>query len=508
MSNDTIGSSIYGTATQHILRSVGEYGQFDLQEFKKIIQKGNKHFVSFSEMLFKQMLISFPCKKLVSLSDIVMSATSRDHLIAAGRVEIPKLKWDSWTEYIEKHGLPARDDSAKFVESYLRQQCIGKEKLCKSCDARRTVIDFFSAVYPELVASRSIERNLSNWLNGSSVPSDRKTYIELCYALRLRVHAKNQQLVKEYDANHFLCFNCLQNPLYMGDDMEAVHYYTLLHSSNSSDSPVDLYHKSLALIDRVRKKKATSQHPDDNSDDRYLTQDYSEDIDLVRSEEELVNYLALNIPMDDPYHSARLVLRYFNQDYADFIMEEFENDENKDKRRKNPPLPFTQKDSRAVLDSLTDFDVIAIKELDVVQILRKNSLGAILYSSNLLPPMIDGQKPVSRSILLLTVTALNYALSPSDSILTPIDDLTDTKDFTNFVKLLNATLRGCSMAPLNPRLPLDYCLVYAYYLMRQDKNVVYLGTSDGSMAKAQMIDSLSVYLSEAINHVVENMTSD
>jgi len=508
MSNDTIGSSIYGTATQLVLRSLGEYGQFDLQEFKAIVKSKNKRFDSFSERLFRQMLISYPCQKLRALTDIVASAASHDHLIAAGRVEIPKLKWDSWSEYIKSHDLPDRSNSAQYVEAFLRQQCIGKEKLCKSCDVRRPIIEFFSTVYPELVASRTIERNLSNWLNGSSVPSDRKIYIELCYALNLRLHVKDTPLDKEdHDANHFLCFKCLQNPLYIGDTTEAVHYYTLLRSQDTSRDSVVLYRRSLLLIERIHQLQASCPQPN-NKEERYLTQGYSDDIDLIRSEDELVNYLALNVPTDNPYYSARLVLRYFKEDYADFIKAEFENDETRDKRRKNLPRPFSQKESRAILDALTDFDVNAIRELNVVQILKNNSLGAILYSSNLLQPIYDGEKQMSRTILLLTVTALNYALSPSDTVLMPVDDLTETKDFTNFVKLLNTTLLSCSMAPLNPQLPLDYCLIYAYYIMRQDKNAVYLGVPDKTTGEGAMIDSLSIYFGEAISHVVESMAGE
>jgi len=211
----------------------------------------------------------------------------------------------------------------------------------------------------------------------------------------------------------------------------------------------------------------------------------------------------MNLPVNDPYHSARLVLRYFNDDYADFVKKEFENDENRDKRRKNPPMPFTQKESREILESLTDFDFNAIREHDVVRILRSNSLGAIIYSTNLLKPIIDGEKQVSRSILLLTVTALNYALYPNDLEMDPVDDLTDSKDFSNFVKLLNTTLQSCSMAPLNPKLPLDFCLIYAYYLMRQDKNIVYLGAA--AVDENAMVDSLSVYLSKAIEYIMESV---
>jgi len=407
---------------------------------------------------------------------------------------------ESWKGQWEEMNCAAEKVSEKpDAVGFLRGICINKP-LCRPCRCKERVIGFLAdTLGGDPKARNSAKRNVSNWLTDKQ-PLERETYIKLCYALGLRALGESGDVEKAKDANRFLSLCCAQNPLHLSDAEESIHYFCLRYpfgkelSAQEDYSGIDNYNYALSLIERIDAEGITA-------DDSWMfTVEAGQMIDRLRTEEEILAYArACRSHDSDEYYTAKRVLLDFIEAYEDILLMDSEKDDDKKKkdqvkdanksRRMLAGIP--KEEARRVVAAFErlDCDISALGEISGYT----ERLGDVLYASGSLKEIADGERPMSRTVLLLCLLAQNCGavFSQEQMDMVQTDDFTDVRSFNEFFRMLNAALEDCSMSTLNPRRRLDFLVLYSYFLFSRDAMM------DG------IPNAFSAYMAKAVERIMQ-----
>ncbi len=389
---------------------------------------------------------------------------------------LPEALRDAWSKF------PAADSGVISAVDFLWSTCVNKP-ICRPCRCKDRIITFLAECTEgdPVKARNAAKRNVSNWLTDKQ-PTDRETYIKLCYALGLRTVGTDSPEAKYKNANRFLSLDCAQNPLHLSDAEEAIHYFCLkypLGHELSADEDYDgaaNYRYALSLIEKIGTVEI-------KSDDSWMfTAEARNQTDLARTEEDILSYAQSCRTHDsDEYYTAKCVLKDFISAYEDDLSISVHSEKRHSKIRKD--------DARRIISAFENLDC----DISALDDLRSDnlSLADILYASGIANECISGLRPVNRTIVLLCLLAQNCGaiFNPDQVDIIPTDDFTDIRSFNEFFRLLNATLEDCSMAAINPRRRFDFIILYSYFLFSRDAMM------------GELSDAFSLYLSRAIERL-------
>lgn len=334
-------------------------------------------------------------------------------------------------------------------------ECCRRDPICRTCSCRQELSERMAKMADEGGDPYENERrNLNNWLVNGKPPKNRETYIKLCYALCLRIFPQGEHPEKYIllDAERFLLRVCGQAPFYTGDAVELAHIFTLMGGEKRNIDGAALYDSaerwtySASLAEKITQKAVGKSKPT------------RMEIDSVRTEDALIR-CAPSAKLDDArYKRARLFLADYNRHVEDdnYFDEDLLKSAGAMRRRIN------RETARRMLS--------AYIEMDDEEMANAAPLFDVLYYSSLTRKMAKGEMPVSRSVLLLTVLAENVLPVESRNGEDENVDISELESFAEFFSLTNKMLRECDMAPLYPRRPFDFCVLYTFYLYRRDKN--------------------------------------
>jgi len=449
--------------------SGGEYS--DPFEVRSIISKNTMRPDSFALRFWRVLHIASECP--VAARFAAEGAQGVTQLI-------PAAKQAEWA------ALNSRDepmDQLALVD-FLHGICVGKP-LCRPCRCKDRVISFLAqCMGGDEKAHNAAKRNVSNWLT-DKLPLDRETYIRLCYALGLRTLGERDGVEKAKDANRFLSLHCTQNPLHLSNAEEAVHYYCLRYpfgrelDAAADYSGADNYRYALSLIGRI------GTVPLKTDDSWMFTAEAGRTIDRLRTEEDILSYAqSCRTHQSDEYYTAKCVLRDFIAAYEDELAIS-------GRMRIRMSAGISKEEARQVMAAfeLLESDISALGVISGYA----ERLGDVLYASGIAGEIVDGQRPMSRTVLLLCLLAQNCGavFSAEQVDIVQTEDFTDARSFNDFFRLLNVTLEDCSMAPTNPRRRLDFLILYTYYLFSRDALM------------GGMPDAFSVYMGRAAERIAQ-----
>lgn len=404
-----------------------------------------------------------------------------ERLCTEGAAAVLPEQWrEQWEEISNaSEGAPDRLAAVDF----LRRICINKP-LCRPCRCKERVISLLAdTMGGDTKARNSAKRNVSNWLTDMQ-PLERSTYIKLCYALGLRTLDERGEAEKAKDANRFLSLCCAQNPLHLSDAEESIHYFCLRYpfgkelSAQEDYSGIDNYNYALSLIERINTDGRTA-------DDTWMfTVEAGQMIDRLRTEDEILAYVrACRNHESDEYYTAKRVLLDFTEAYED-VLSASENNA-------RMPAGITKDESRRAVAAFErlDCDISALREISGYT----ERLGDVLYASGAVKEIAAGERPMSRTVLLLCLLAQNCGavFSPEEMDMVQTEDFTDIRSFNEFFRMLNATLEDCSMAAMNPRRRLDFLVLYSYFLFSRDAML------------GEIPDAFSAYMAKAIERLTQ-----
>ena len=461
-----------GKSTIQIMQELsgGEYT--DPFQVRSLITRDTMRPDSFAERLWRMLHMATVCP--------VVEKFCRDGA-AAMTAALP----EEWREEWQKSFAGGEGQAGQLTAvDFLRRVCVNKP-LCRPCRCKDRVISFLAGVQGgDTKARNAAKRNVSNWLT-DRLPLDRDTYIKLCYALGLRALGESGEKEKAKDANRFLSLHCTQNPLHLSDAAEAVHYYCLrrplgreLPTEEDYDG-MENYDYALSLIRRI----GTAEQ---SIDDTWMfTAETGRTIDHLRTEEEILAYAQACVShRGDEYFTARCVLK-------DFIVTYEEELKLSGRTGVRMLAGVTKEESRRVVAAFErlDCDISVLEEISHYS----ERLGDVLYASGVAAEIADGQRPMSRTVLLLCLLAQNCGavFSPEQTDMVQTDDFSDARSFNEFFRLVNATLEDCSMAALNPRRRLDFLILYSYFLFSRDALM------------GEIPNAFSAYLTQAIRRITE-----
>jgi len=439
---------------------LGEYD--DPAEVRRMLRGRNCTPDYFRDALWSAILAAFPCPKKSGIPGNLTAA-----------------KQKLWAQL-------CADEPELTDHERIFKKC-QNSNLCMQCECKKRIIDFFEQIGSG--STDTIRHRLASWLSGRVSRLDRVTYIQLCFAMNMRVHPSDMQLSDEQklnDVNRFLTLSCKQPPLYTIKADEAVYYYCLANPGDRTNAENWLY--ACRLIERSSRLDA------DGKEDMF-TMHASSMIESVRSEADLFGFIS-RCCLDDRelYYTAkencRLLFEQF--DIAEQVAQSVDESRRltgKLKKSRN----ILKKDALRILNTLSEYDELGKIDDDVVELIEKHEFGDILYSSDQLEGFLDGDVMPDRTILLLTVLAQNCGMryDPSTNTLEESDDLTDLPSFSEYFGNLATLLRNMCMAPLYPRRRMDFIVLYAYHILQKD-----------FMAESE-IGSLSEYIVRALKITME-----
>ncbi len=444
------------------IRHALELGEYtDPAQVRKLLKSGKFSGAEFKDALWTAILTAFPCPKEGGLPGSLTAA-----------------KQKVWGQLSVEH--PAQSEH-EIIESYCRTA-----NLCMQCECKKKVIDFFVGIGSG--SADTVRHRLTTWLTGKVSRLERLTYIQLCFALNLRVYPSAKQLTdeeKSRDANRFLALCCKQPPLYTARPEEAVYYFCLANPGQRDNKENWLYAQE--LIRRSAEYKA------EKTEDDLYTMYAASAVESIKEEQQLLSFIAGNhFGEHELYSTAKENCRllYEQFDISETVTRSAEYGEKTADSRKKP---IRKKDAQRVLDALSAFDDTGELGEDIIEALERYSFGDILYSSGRLDELLEGESRPDRTLLLLTMLAQNCGMEydPVSNTLGESDDLTDIPSFNEYFRRLSALLRNMSMAPLYPRWRTDFVVLYAYHLLQKD----ILGDKEA--------DSMSGYIVKALRLIME-----
>lgn len=466
--------SNFGRATMEIMRSIESGGYPDPADIGELFDKKDFALPTFAQNLWQSLAAAYPCAL-----QIKMTRSLIDEGYQAAAAYLPENRRQAWYDYYGESNASEPDDVQTLVRGFLGSVCISSP-ICRPCSCKKRLIDF----YERFENSRESAKRLINcWLTGTIIPNKKETFIRLGYALSLRAYPIGYEpdaQERKREINRFLCFMCGQNPLHLSDPSEAVHWFCLKDPGELS--PFENYVRAMDIIESI------SQN--DRVYDRtgVFTMRAGESLERVKTEDELIAMISSGgLFIHDSYYTAKRHFRRFLEDYEIVL----DNCGLLDEQVRRVRMP-TKEQSLRLLKLIDLFSKGAAVDTDELSdYLSRYSLSDVLYASGRLKDVLNGTAQTDRTLLMLTVMAMNYGIryDTALSMVSETDELTDQGSFDDFCNMLSDILKRCSMAPLYPRRRLDFMVLYAYYLMSR-------------RPKGTMCQSLSWYFASAIRESV------
>lgn len=477
----------YNTITRSWINSIGNVAETP-EHIREIISGSNFAFPTFPQLLFRTMITSYPCDIALRLIDIVKN--SKD-LSEAAEKGAPLLndRASAFTEYCKTASVICPENIEAFVYAFLNENCRSKDtKICHRCSCRRS---FASGMSDKGLQDRSLDRNISNWLSGKSIPKERETCIAMCYALNLRIindsGKDNDNISTSFDANRFLTVCCGRTPLQPSDPSDASHYFCL-HMPMGKPLPIgehyDGYGNYLYSRNLYRQLKESIEN---NSCAGEQTV-YLKDRILGCSNEAEFLELASRSGLSDTktYNTARLVI--------DRILKEYKKKESFDLLcgiKEDSIKPPRKGACKAAINAICDCDRTAFTDPEMRRFFSENQVEDILFYSKMLQTAAKPDSKIRRELFLLALMVEDYFIDfkkdPTNRCY--ISD-SASSGFASFVNRINTTLIASSFAPLNPHNPFDFCILFAYHLIEFDETDI------------EIDDCLSYYLLKAIDKML------
>lgn len=475
-------SSLFGTQTLKQLDGLAQ-GEYD-DPFKLLgfLERPEKPLTSFASELWNTALLRYPCELFARLCEESAAYFGASEFTEATYIGLPETRREEFLFYLQTHPIKEAKDIPAAVSDYLFARCLSSPP-CRPCQCKRMLVEFFQTMSDDGKNFDAAKRIVNYWLSGHR-PTDRKTYIELCYALGLRTGSK---LPPSLSANRFLSFACDQNPLYVRNVEEAVHYFCL-HRPLGQDLPIDEpydaaenYRYAESLLTQI--KNVTRQGVSKN---QYTAQSLLY-IDEIKEESDLFSFLSgLPSVENQRYQTATRLLTQFLEEYDDDLhideWDTLDDDLNESESR------MKKKEAHPLVRAFMNMDVMELKRL-----IPSTSfcLSDALYQSGIVRDMVKGKIPVDRSVVLLTALALNYGIlyDVDKQKIRQGEDLNELLSFNAFCCELSDVLDSCAMAPLYPRRKLDFLILYSYLKMTKQ------------IHKRSTTDSLTYYLTETIRDI-------
>lgn len=472
-------SNIYNTQTIKIMDGLYHYSYDDPFELRAALDKCE--LFSFAQEFWQAIIARYPCDVYLNVLKKCEKLHTEGKPFAEAADLFAKNKQTLWLEYCAQSKKIENYNIVEFVSGFFRETC-RSNPLCRPCVCKKTLLDFFESISRE--SHDSVKKNINNWISGHSKPNTREIYIQLCYALGLRV--SRREATKLLDANHFLAFSCGQNPLYLRNAQEAVHYYCLMRplgtecSANEEYDTAANYKYALSLIDALEEKQTVQ------SQNNGYTIESRQMIHNIKSESELIDFISNYTEENSTrYYSAGKMLKTFCEEYE--ILEHDEiGDENKKKK-------LTKGTSLQIIDIFTKVQT----DRDSIKMLRDfvskgYSLSDALYRSDIVSDMAEGRQIVSRDVFLLTALSLNYgtAYDVRSGRMRETHEFDECKSFHSFCNTVSAILESCNMAMLYPRRKFDFLVLYSYMSMTKDvnRNGIAHALSDYLLMTLELID--------------------
>lgn len=469
---------VYNTQTIRIMKGLYNHEFDDPIELRAMLEKCE--LFSFAQELWQATLTRYPCELYIGTIDACEElAASEKDLVLAGEV-LPANKRNLWKNYTIENKLENNEKIVEYVTTFFRETC-RSNPICRPCRCKKKLTDFFERISGD--RHDSVKKTINNWISGHSSPNNREGYIQLCYALGLRV--VSTEAVKTLDANRFLSLSCGQNPLYLRSAQEAIHYFCLKRPFGE-EMPLDKeydnaenYRYAMSLIDLLNTQSGVGVCSSGYTIQSRLM------IDGITSEDELISFVSSHTEdRSERYYSAQKLLKNFLKEYEQ-LLHDMEKDE-KDKEKK----PLTKGRAIEIVEIFSKVctDSSSIRKLKKV-VDEGFSLSDALYRSDIVCEMSCGEQVVSRSILLLTALSLNYgtAFDVHTGRMRATRAFDDIPSFQAFCRTISAVLDSCNMAMFYPRRKIDFLILHSYMSMTRDMN------------KTGFSDTLSYYLIESMN---------
>ncbi len=441
--------------TMQITKALGTGEYTEPSKIKEFLKSGSFASVEFKDELWQAILSAYPCPKE---KDMPNSLT-----------ESKKALWKQF--FCDNPNSTNRD--------FINHSC-SVSTLCKQCFCKKQLIDFFEKA--EGSSADTVRHRITTWLSGKVQKLERITYIQLCFALELRIFPEGKQLTyeeKQKDANRFLTISCRQPPLYAVRPDEAVYYFCLANSGGRSN--IENWNHACELIEKVMNTK-----PLETAERDVYTMYAASELERISSEEELLRFVKENrLDEHEMNYTAKENCRFLFEQLVDWTQED-------DKKNVG-----TVKKGIAirVLDAIKHFDECGEIDSQMLYWLGEYSLGEILRSSGVLDDIINGNTLPDRTTLLLTILALNCSKEyhPENNTLDESEEFTDMPTFEEYLKVISTALRAMGMAPVYPRWRIDYIVLCSYFLMKKD------------ILKKGIPDALSEYILRTLRTVSGEM---
>ncbi len=452
--------NIYNTQTIRIMNELYSCKYDDPLVLRSALEKCE--LFSFAQELWQAILTRFPCRLYLDVLERCRNLEAEGRSFEAAGELFARNKSALWSRYCSEAG--SAKNTTEFVSAFFRETC-RSNPLCRPCSCKKHLTDFFEQISGE--SHDSVKKNINNWLSGHSRPNTREGYIQLCYALGLRVF--RGEAVNNLDANRFLSFSCGQNPLYLRSAQEAIHYFCLMRPFGKVLSPEDDYdapgNYSYARSLQSRLEKL----PPKAADNKGYTIESRLLIDSITDENELLDFISGHAESNsERYYSACRLLEKFCEEY-ELLEHDMEEEEEGGKKKK----PLTKGTAIQIVDifSRVSTDRKSIKMLrDFIS--DGYSLSDALYRSDVVLDMSKGLQTVSRSVLLLTALSLNYgtAYDVRSGRMRNTLEFDECTSFNSFCRTVSAILESCNMAMIYPRRKFDFLVLHSYMSMTRDIN--------------------------------------
>lgn len=492
---------IYSEGTIRIINGLEKQEYDSAEKLRDDLEKCDLY--SFSQELWQLTAARFPCKIYGELLRECGSTAAGSKSFEKAAAVLPVTKRRTWSDYCSEYAAK-KTDPAQLVFGFLEKTCLS-HPICRPCTCKENLIKFFEATG---TSGGTAKKNINNWLSGHSAPGSRKSCIQLCYALGLRIPG-GSYIAPALNADRFLSMTCGQNPLYTRDAEEMIHYYCLMNPQGKKtgfDEDYDRaenYLYSMKLTEKAKTHKTAAAY-------NHYTFAAKELINRADGEDAILDLVAsLSVTGEDRYASAKELLKRFYDEYDELCNPDPDGEkkkksgksqaaDNAEKRRK-----LSKERAARIIDILSEAqtDSASLNELERF-VNDGYVLSDALYSSSTVKDMIDGVRPVTRNVLMLTLLSLNYGVKYDMES----GQMLDTEDFdeiaggsfdravsfNSFCTRISETLDSCELAPLYPRRRFDYLVLYSYLRMSVD------------VSKRDTADALSDYLIRSMKNIGEN----
>lgn len=470
-------NDIYNTQTIRIMKGLYNHEFDDPIELRAALEKCE--LFSFGQELWQATLTRYPCELYIRIIDSCEKLNDSGNDLSLAGEALPASKRSLWKNYTAEHKPESSEKIVEFVTAFFRETC-RSNPICRPCRCKKELTDFFEQISGD--RHDSVKKTINNWISGHSHPNTRDGYIQLCYALGLRV--VGSEAVKTLDANRFLSLSCGQNPLYLRSAQESIHYFCLKRPFGK-DLPMDEkydnvgnYRYAMDLADHLNNLPVAADVSGNYTIQARLM------IDGITDEQELLGFVSGHSENhSERYYSAQELLKKFLKEYEQLLHDMETDEKNKEKR------PMTKGTAIEIVDifSKVSTDRSSIRKLEKMAA-EGFALSDALYRSDIVQEMANGQQTVSRSILLLTALSLNYgtAFDVRTGRMRATRSFDDIPSFQAFCRTISAVLDSCTMAMFYPRRKIDFLILHSYMSMTRDMN------------KTGFSDSLSYYLIESL----------